>query len=104
MYCYECDDYVANDTAEGDIKQLRKQLTATEVHSHVVTTEPQLNHSLTRSGRVLRKTSISRDEVKAKYGMMRKRTTLRPLFDELEDPHGVCAAPGIPTRVLSWSR
>ena len=67
VYCYECDDYVANDTADGDIKQLRKQLNATEVHSHVVSTEPQLNHSLTRSGRVLRKSSVSRDEIKAKY-------------------------------------
>ena len=67
VYCYECDDYVANDTADGSIKQMRKQLSATEVHTHVVTTEPQLNHSLTRSGRVLRKSTVSRDEIKAKY-------------------------------------
>jgi hypothetical protein len=61
VYCYECDDYVFNDTAGGDIAQLRKQMSATEAHPELVSTEPQDPHSLTRSGRRVRTSKNSRD-------------------------------------------
>lgn len=54
VYCYLCDDYVLNDNATGDLKLLRSTLSAIKSQCYEVTT---------RSGRTLRSSSASGDQL-----------------------------------------
>ncbi|ESO05296.1 hypothetical protein HELRODRAFT_77936 [Helobdella robusta] len=48
VYCYECDNYVLNDNAAGDVKILRNclQAVSTQQHQNIQSNNPQhLNHS-----------------------------------------------------------
>jgi hypothetical protein len=71
----DCDNYVANDTKDSHIALLRKQLAASEDHSHGAhVTRP---HSLTRSGRVMRPT-IAKESLEERR--VRDCSRLSPFF------------------------
>ncbi|KAK3591917.1 hypothetical protein CHS0354_005136 [Potamilus streckersoni] len=81
VYCYECDDYVLNDNAAGDLKLLRSTLSAitTQSFTDIESRGKRLLRSYSHSGLIAR-SKTDEDDKQATALWYRRQTLLERVF------------------------